>query len=128
MKVNACAPSGPLELRHYAACSATLTMCSIFQSQRWVQCDGLMLRILTTLLVEMQTAQSLDIRVFEFQEFAKVGSANPTPAVPPSPQDLCTIMYTSGTTDTPKVRLDHLSDLHAVGRLVLPLTNQQLSV
>lgn len=58
-------------------------------------------------LLGLQTTQSLGIRVFEFQEFARVGSSNPSPPVPPKPQDLCTIMYTSGTTDTPKVLLSH---------------------
>lgn len=50
-----------------------------------------------------QTTTSLGIRVFEFQEFARVGSANPAEPTPPKPEDLCTIMYTSGTTDVPKV-------------------------
>lgn len=68
--------------------------------------------------LSIETAQSLDIRVFEFQEFAKVGSANPSPAVPPSPQDLCTIMYTSGTTDTPKgVEITHSAEIASVAGL-----------
>ena len=57
----------------------------------------------THLFCALQTTTSLGIRVFEFEEFAKVGSGNPSPAERPQPEDLCTIMYTSGTTDVPKV-------------------------
>lgn len=33
-----------------------------------------------------------------FDDALTVGKANPVDAVPPKPEDYCTIMYTSGTT------------------------------
>ena len=43
------------------------------------------------------------MNVFSFEAFQQLGSQKPIPANPPQPEDLCTIMYTSGTTDKPKV-------------------------
>jgi long-chain acyl-CoA synthetase len=43
------------------------------------------------------------VQVHSFDEFLALGKANPAPPVPPSPEDYCTIMYTSGTTGDPKV-------------------------
>ena len=43
------------------------------------------------------------VAVHSFDEFLALGKANPAPPVPPSPEDYCTIMYTSGTTGDPKV-------------------------
>ena len=43
------------------------------------------------------------MQVFSFEAFAQLGAERPSPATPPQPEDLCTIMYTSGTTDKPKV-------------------------
>lgn len=51
----------------------------------------------------IQETEALGIRVFSFEAFAKLGLDNPSPPIPPKPEDLCTIMYTSGTTDKPKV-------------------------
>lgn len=43
-----------------------------------------------------------------FAEFLALGRAAPSAPVPPGPDDLCTIMYTSGTTGDPKgVLLSH---------------------
>ena len=44
----------------------------------------------------------LGIPVMGFEEFAAVGAAKPAPPVPAKRDDLCTIMYTSGTTGDPK--------------------------
>ena len=41
--------------------------------------------------------------MYSWQEFLEVGKAHPAAAVPPRADDICTIMYTSGTTGTPKV-------------------------
>jgi hypothetical protein len=51
----------------------------------------------------LQAAKDLGVAVHSFDEFLDLGRASPADAVPPSPDDYCTIMYTSGTTGDPKV-------------------------
>ena len=36
-------------------------------------------------------------------EIEKIGSEHRVPCIPPKPDDICTICYTSGTTGVPKV-------------------------
>ncbi len=57
------------------------------------------------------------MKVFSFDAFAKLGQENPSDPIPPKPEDLCTIMYTSGTTDKPKVRITQSPVLHAAETL-----------
>lgn len=48
------------------------------------------------------------LTVMSIEELRKLGEENPVDAVPPTPEDLCCIMYTSGTTGPPKgVALTH---------------------
>ena len=55
-------------------------------------------------LCTQQAAEELGIKAYSFDEFLAMGRSKPADAIPPTLDDLCTIMYTSGTTGMPKVR------------------------
>ncbi|BDA46672.1 Long chain acyl-CoA synthetase 3 [Coccomyxa sp. Obi] len=58
------------------------------------------------------------IKVYEWEDFNKLGKSKPSEAVPPKPEDPATIMYTSGTTGNPKgVVLTHKNVLSTVAAL-----------
>lgn len=42
------------------------------------------------------------LTILSFDELRKLGESNLVDSVPPSPEDLCCIMYTSGSTGPPK--------------------------
>jgi len=64
------------------------------------------------------------LTVHSFSEFIKMGEENPVDAVPPKSEDLCCIMYTSGSTGAPKgVMLTHknvLAAIAGVNVIILP--------
>jgi len=56
----------------------------------------------------VQAVTDKGVTSYSFEAFQELGAANPSPAVPPKAEDICTIMYTSGTTGEPKgVLLTH---------------------
>lgn len=55
------------------------------------------------------------LTVISFSEFCKMGEKNTVDPVPPKPEDLCCIMYTSGSTGAPKgVLLTHKNVIAAI--------------
>ena len=58
------------------------------------------------------------LTILSFDELRTIGKENPTEPVPPEAEDLCAIMYTSGSTGPPKgVLLKHKA-IVAAGRLL----------
>ncbi|KAM7521389.1 hypothetical protein LguiA_011291 [Lonicera macranthoides] len=57
---------------------------------------------------EKDKAASMDIKPYSWNEFLNMGTEHPSETQPPQPVDICTIMYTSGTSGEPKgVMLTH---------------------
>ncbi|ODH28871.1 hypothetical protein ACO22_03860 [Paracoccidioides brasiliensis] len=58
--------------------------------------------------VDSLKASFPDLNVISFEDLRKLGEENPVDPVPPTPDDLCTVMYTSGSSGPPKgVALKH---------------------
>lgn len=44
----------------------------------------------------LQATKELGYELFSFEELIQMGKDKPAEPIPPKPEDLCTIMYTSG--------------------------------
>lgn len=51
----------------------------------------------------LQRAKNRGVDIHTFDEIERLGAQKDHPEVPPTPDDICTICYTSGTTGNPKV-------------------------
>ncbi|CAM8927464.1 unnamed protein product [Rhodiola kirilowii] len=64
---------------------------------------------------EKDTAAKIGVKPYSWTEFLKLGKENPTEPSPPQPFNICTIMYTSGTSGDPKgVVITHESAVASV--------------
>ncbi|XP_066283331.1 long-chain-fatty-acid--CoA ligase 6-like [Branchiostoma lanceolatum] len=72
-------------------------------------------------------AQELGVEILSFQDVETMGVNNPQDKVPPKPDDLATICYTSGTTGTPKGALLTHSNLIACNGGILHACHRYVS-
>lgn len=70
----------------------------------------------------LQRAKNRGVDIHTFDEIEKLGALKDHPEVPPTPDDICTICYTSGTTGNPKgVTLTHKNVVAGVCAVLLQL-------
>lgn len=56
----------------------------------------------------VDTGKKVNLSVYSFEQVENLGKENPRDAIPPKPEDLAILMYTSGTTSRPKgVMMSH---------------------
>lgn len=70
----------------------------------------------------LQRAKNRGVDIHTFDEVERLGAQSDHPEVPPTPDDVCTICYTSGTTGNPKgVTLTHKNVVAGVCAVLLQL-------
>ncbi|XP_019624807.1 PREDICTED: long-chain-fatty-acid--CoA ligase 6-like [Branchiostoma belcheri] len=72
-------------------------------------------------------AEELGVEILTFNDVEQMGANNPQTKLPPKPEDLATICYTSGTTGTPKGALLTHSNLIACNSGILHACQRYLS-
>ncbi|XP_063589550.1 long-chain-fatty-acid--CoA ligase 1-like isoform X1 [Penaeus indicus] len=73
-----------------------------------------------------ERAKKLGIAIKFFEQIESLGAASDIPELPPQPDDLCTICYTSGTTGHPKgVMLSHENVVADVSATLLQLAEHK---
>ncbi|KAL1497488.1 hypothetical protein ABEB36_008444 [Hypothenemus hampei] len=74
-----------------------------------------------------QRAKNMGVEILKLHDVEMLGSKANNPEVPPSPSDLCTICYTSGTTGQPKgVMLTHENVVASMSAVVLQFGDHRL--
>jgi long-chain acyl-CoA synthetase len=69
------------------------------------------------------------VPIILWSEFSVIGAANTVAPTPSGPEDLCTIMYTSGTTGEPKgVELTNRAVLATVAALLALIDHFHLAI
>lgn len=76
--------------------------------------------------VENLKKEHSNLTVLSFDELRSLGQNNPIDPIPPQPDDLCCIMYTSGSTGAPKGVLLKHRNVIAAGKSPLPASEQRL--
>ncbi|GFS96040.1 long-chain-fatty-acid--CoA ligase 1 [Nephila pilipes] len=72
--------------------------------------------------IAKKKAEEFDVDLISYKEMESLGKANPVNLIPPKPENLATICYTSGTTGSPKgVMLTHKSIVANVSAVMLQL-------
>lgn len=77
----------------------------------------------------VQRARNRGVDLHSFDDVEQLGARREIPEVPPTPQDICTICYTSGTTGNPKgVTLTHQNVVAGVVAVILQLGEHRPTV
>jgi long-chain acyl-CoA synthetase len=104
--------------------SMVTMLCSAELTDNMIACKALCPTLLNLIQMEpvsdvvRSKAQSVGVKVYSFDEVEAEGRAKPLPPSPPTPKDIATFCYTSGTTGDPKgALLSHenmVSDVAAI--------------